>query len=79
MENKVYEVTITTTEYKELIREAAENRKEAEMERDRRWKAETELKTVKAELDKVKLELEEKNAELRVVLERLEKYEANKK
>jgi hypothetical protein len=44
-------VDITTEEYKDLIIEMVENRKDAEYERHLRWKAETELKTVKAELE----------------------------
>ena len=60
MENKIYEVTITTTEYKELIREAAENRKEAEMERNGRWRAEHENKAL---IEENKL-LKERVAEL---------------
>lgn len=62
MENnvKVYEVTITTEEYKTLITEAAENRKEAEMERNKRWNTEYENKAL---IEENKL-LKERVAEL---------------
>ena len=65
-------VDITTEEYKDLIIEMVENRKDAEFERDRRWKAEAELKTIKAELNEVKLALEEKTAELQFALRHIE-------
>jgi uncharacterized protein YlxW (UPF0749 family) len=50
------EVTITTEEYRDLITEATENRKEAEIERDRRWSAEAEIKKLKEELASFKEE-----------------------
>jgi intein-encoded DNA endonuclease-like protein len=75
-------VDITTEEYKDIITEMVENRKDAEFERHLRWKAEAELKSVKSELEEVKaklnevkLALEEKNAELRFALERIAKLE----
>ena len=52
-EKKNYEpgyVEITTTEYRDIIIEAVENRKDAEYERNRRWLVEAELKETKAEL-----------------------------
>ena len=54
MENKVYEVTITTTEYREIIERAAIFNKEAEMERDRRWRAEHENKALIEEINRLK-------------------------
>ena len=50
------EVTITTEEYRDLITEAAENRKEAEIERGNRWKHEAEIKALKEELAELKSE-----------------------
>jgi chromosome segregation ATPase len=58
-EKKTYptsEVTITTEEYRDLITEAAENRKEAEVERNNRWRYETELKALKEEYAEIKAE-----------------------
>ena len=52
-EYEVGTVEITTTEYRDIITEAVENRKNAEYERDKRWKAETELKAAKEELVEV--------------------------
>lgn len=54
MENKekVYEegsVEITTTEYRDIITEMVENRKDAEHERSLRWRTEAELKALKEE------------------------------
>lgn len=70
MENKNYEVTITTEEYKNLITEAVENRKDAEHERDKRWRLEAELKAVNAELfetQKRVVELEARFADMEYV------------
>lgn len=47
------EVTITTEEYRDLITEAAENRKEAEIERGNRWKHEAEIKALKEEIGRL--------------------------
>lgn len=58
-EKKTYpeaKVTITTEEYRDLITEAAENRKEAEVERNNRWRYETELKSLKEEYAEIKAE-----------------------
>lgn len=49
-------VEITTEEYRDLITEAAENRKEAEVERNNRWRYETELKSLKEEYAEIKAE-----------------------
>lgn len=49
-------VTITTEEYRDLITEAAENRKEADFEKQNRWKMEAEIKELKAELAELKSE-----------------------
>ena len=43
-------VSITTEEYRDLIAEATECRKEAEYERDRRWKAEGEVNKLREQL-----------------------------
>ena len=73
MENKVYEegmVEITTTEYRDIITEMVENRKDAEFERDKRWKAEAKLKEVKEELlltQKRVVELEARLADMEYV------------
>lgn len=70
MENKNYEVTITTEEYKNLITEAAENRKDAEHERVMRWKAVDDLNAVKDELlltQKRVVELEARLADMEYV------------
>ena len=73
MENKekVYEegsVEITTTEYRDIITEMVENRKDAEHERTMRWRAEVELKALKEELlltQKRVVELEARLADMR--------------
>ena len=49
-------VTITTEEYRDLITEATENRKEADFEKQNRWKMEAEIKELKAELAELKSE-----------------------
>ena len=73
MENKVYEegmVEITTTEYRDIITEMVEHRKDAEYERERRWKIEAELRTVKEELlltQKRVVELEARLADMEYV------------
>lgn len=56
-EYEVGYVDITTEEYKDIITQMVENRKDAEYERSHRWKAEDELKLVKEELEEVKKEL----------------------
>lgn len=61
MEQKTYptaEVTITTEEYRDLITEAAEYRKEAEIEINNRWRLDSELKALKEELVELKKENE---------------------
>ena len=75
MENKekVYEegsVEITTTEYRDIITEMVENRKDAEHEREKRWKVESELKATKEELlltQKRVVELEARLADMEFV------------
>ena len=68
--NKVYEegmVEITTTEYRDIITEMVEQRKDAEYASRERWRAETELKKVKEELletQKRVVELEARLADL---------------
>lgn len=64
MENKIYEVTITTKEYRELITEAAENRKEAEIERDRRWRTERENDKLTEEIAFMRKKIAELESEL---------------
>ena len=49
-------VTITTEEYRDLITEAAECRKDADAERVNRWKYEAEIKALKEELAELKNE-----------------------
>lgn len=43
-------VTISVKEYKELITETVENRKDAEFEKQNRWKLESEIKALKEEI-----------------------------
>ena len=49
-------VTITTEEYKDLITEAVENRKEADFEKQNRWKLEAEIKALKEKIAELKNE-----------------------
>lgn len=63
-------VEITTTEYRDIITEAVENRKDAEYERDRRWRLEKENKELKEELlltQKRVVELEARLADMEYV------------
>ena len=68
--NKVYEegmVEITTTEYRDIITEMVEHKKDAEYEREKRWRTERELDNVKEELletQKRVVELEARLADL---------------
>ena len=71
--NEAGMVTITTKEYRDLITDMAEHRKEAEHERLLRWKADTELKELKEELALTRKRV----AELSCELERYEEVENN--
>lgn len=62
MEQKKYAtvyIEITAEEYKDLIVELTEHRKDAESERHLRWKAETELKAAKEELASLRKRIDE--------------------
>ena len=77
-EKKIYptaEVTITTEEYRDLITEAAENRKEAEIERGNRWKLEAEIKALKEELNSLKNVIESLHSENRKLVNELSRLE----
>ena len=61
---------ITTTEYRDIITEMVENRKDAEHERTMRWRAEAEIKALKEELlltQKRVVELEARLADMEFV------------
>lgn len=47
-------VDITTEEYKDIITQMVESRKDAEFERERRWRTESELNATKEELQSTK-------------------------
>ena len=66
-EKKEYEigyVEITTQEYKDLITEAVVHRKDAELERRRRWNVEAGLKAAREEL----LETQKRVVELEAIV-----------
>lgn len=64
-EYEVGYVDITTEEYKDIITEAVSNRKDAEFERERRWKAESENKLLKEEIALMRKKIAELESELR--------------
>ena len=71
----IAEVTITTEEYRDLITEAVEGRREADYERGNRWKYEMELKALKEEI----FELKDENKKLINELAKLEVENAHYK
>lgn len=60
MEDKTYEVgrvEITSTEYRDLVKEAVESARDASEARSAKWKVESERDAIKKELEEAKTEI----------------------
>lgn len=67
MEDKTYEVgrvEITSTEYRDLVKEAVESARDASEARSAKWKAESERDAIKKELDLARSEIERLKSEI---------------
>ena len=67
MEDKTYEVgrvEITSTEYRDLVKEAVEASRDASESRSAKWKAESERDAIKKELDLARSEIARLKSEI---------------